>query len=60
MIDRDTVIQGLTKQIDFAKKIGNRNITLYVNQAEDILELLKEQEAKPTPTAGANNVPLKW
>ena len=45
MIDRDTVIQGLTKQIDFAKKIGNRNITLYVNQAEDMLELLKDQEA---------------
>ena len=24
------------------------------------LELLKEQEAKPTPTAGTNNIPLKW
>ena len=44
MIDRYTVIQGLTKQIDFAKKIGNRNITLYVNQAEDMLELLKDNE----------------
>ena len=24
------------------------------------LELLKEQEEKPTPTAGTNNIPLKW
>lgn len=24
------------------------------------VELLKEQEAKPTPTAGTNEIPLKW
>ena len=26
----------------------------------DALALLKEHDAKPTPTAGTNEIPLKW
>ena len=34
-----------------------KGIMIYIDEA---LALLKEQETKPTPTAGTNEIPLKW
>ena len=34
-----------------------KGIMIYIDEA---LALLKDQEAKPTPTAGTNKIPLKW
>ena len=43
----------------FASKAENHFWELQ-NAANEAVELLKEQEAKSTPTAGTNEIPLKW
>ena len=37
-----------------------KGIVINAKHICQILEMLKEQEAKPTPTAGTNEIPLKW
>ena len=43
----------------FASKAENHFWELQ-NAANEAVELLKEQEAKSTPTAGTNEIPLIW
>ena len=59
MIDREKVIEGLAVRIQSDSEEWN-TIELPIEQAKEILTLLKEREAKPTPTAGTNEIPLKW
>ena len=62
MTDREKIIKGL----EYCSKGCSRNCPYFETEgctallANDALALLKEQEAKPTPTAGINEIPLKW
>ena len=60
MIDREKTIKGL-------EAVRNAIVDGYIHEPDravnaitDALALLKEQKAKPTPTAGTNKIPLKW
>lgn len=44
MIDMDSIIKTLERQVDMAKGIGMKNITLSVQEAEILIELLKGGE----------------
>ena len=41
MIDMDSIIKTLEKQVDMAKGVGMKNITLSVQEAEILIEILK-------------------
>lgn len=67
MIDREKVIKGLeetegmlTRAVDRGGEMAVMGAFKCLNCVTDALALLKEQEAKPTPTAGTNEIPLKW
>lgn len=69
MIDRDATVENLKKCIRFVSDHTAPTPTFYgwsnVEMAmRDALELLKEQEAEierlKIPTAGSNEIPLKW
>ena len=68
MVDRNKVIKGLELCKQDAKLCFSETECPYqcefprccLKLMADALELLKEQEAKPTPTAGTNEIPLKW
>lgn len=59
MPDRGKTIEDL-KQLAKDDWILHFNDTDVKETAKAALALLKEQEAKPTPTAGTNEIPLKW
>ena len=44
MIDKDSIIKTLERQVDMAKGIRMKNITLSVQEAEILIELLKGGE----------------
>lgn len=44
MIDKDSIIKTLERQVDTAKGIGMKNITLSVQEAEILIEILKGGE----------------
>ena len=44
MIDKDSIIKTLERQVDMAKGVGMKNITLSVQEAEILIELLKGGE----------------
>ena len=59
MADRETVmswLEGLS-QDDWRAYHSDSEVAEIAKAA---LALLKEQEAKSTPTAGTNKIPLKW
>lgn len=41
MIEMDSIIKTLKEQVDMAKGIGMKNITLSVQEAEILIEILK-------------------
>ena len=41
MIDKDSIIKTLERQVDMAKGVGMKNITLSVQEAEILIEILK-------------------
>ena len=41
MIDMDSIIKTLETQVDMAKGVGMKNITLSVQEAEILIEILK-------------------
>jgi len=41
MIDKDSIIKTLERQVDMAKDVGMKNITLSVQEAEILIEILK-------------------
>ena len=41
MTDMDSIIKTLEKQVNMAKDIGMKNITLSVQEAEILIEILK-------------------
>lgn len=41
MIDKDSIIKTLERQVDTAKGIGMKNITLSVQEAEILIKVLK-------------------
>lgn len=47
-------------EIPQRRAITNDEIRFYAWLCRSAYTLLKEQEAKPTPTAGTNEIPLKW
>jgi hypothetical protein len=66
-MDREKVINGLKELSGFLfKEYGKaqaEEASLYYDRfltVDNAIDLLKEQEAKPTPTAGTNEIPLKW
>ena len=44
MIDMDSIIKTLEKQVDMAKGVGMKNITLSVQEAEILIKILKGGE----------------
>jgi NTP pyrophosphatase (non-canonical NTP hydrolase) len=46
MIDMDSIIKTLEKQADMAKGVGMKNITLSVQEAEILIEILKGGEKR--------------
>lgn len=44
MIDMDSIIKTLEKQVNMAKGVGMKNITLSVQEAEILIEILKGGE----------------
>lgn len=62
MINAEKIIRRLELQLDDLQKYAadGELLTLTQEQAKEIIALLKEQGAKPTPTAGTNEIPLKW
>lgn len=44
MTDKDSIIKTLERQVDMAKGIGMKNITLSVQEAEILIEILKGGE----------------
>lgn len=48
------------KEVPKRKSITNDDIRFYAWLCRSAYTLLKEQEAKSTPNAGTNEIPLKW
>ena len=62
MIDKKLVINGLEcakRLIRIGPGTGSRKCRA-MDACDNAIALLKEQEAKSTPTAGTNEIPLKW
>ena len=60
MTDREKVIKEFEHLLNAAKGNYQDFVDLTVDGGEEVLALLKEQDAKSTPTAGTNEIPLKW
>lgn len=61
-MDREKVIKGVHDARRYLedREWVDKSVGVYIDAINDALALLKEQEAKPTPTAGTNEIPLKW
>ena len=62
MIDKKLVINGLEcakRLIRIGPGTGSRKCRA-MDACDNAIAMLKEQEAKSTPTAGTNEIPLKW
>lgn len=59
-MEKEYIVEELQKALEKAENDGCIYAKIRRPIVFNTITLLKEQEAKNTPTAGTNNIPLKW